>query len=449
MSQLPQSILIVGGGVFGLSTALSLSHRYPTHNITLLEASTTIPNPEGSSVDSSRIVRADYANAAYARLAAEGIERWRNTEWGAEGRYTQNGLVLVYHKSSGDAGQGDDGERYTRASYENVKRLANGDEKIVRFLPDRNAIHGVFPRNTVHVAETVVAGYVNWGSGWADAEAGVRYARKKLEELGVVKIRTDQKVSRLLFSDEKDDKKKVAGVQLADGSTITADLVILATGAWTPGLLDLRGLADARGQVLAYLRLTDEEQARLANMPTLLSFSTGMFIIPPRNNELKIARHAYGYRNPTRVRLDSSADVAEEAEVSLPETGRPIPPEGEEACRAALREMLPWLADRPFFKTRVCWYTDTPQGDFLVTYHPDHPNLFLATGGSGHAYKFFPVLGDKIVDALEGKLDEDLRRLWSWPAQRPSTTSFVTKDGSRSGRKDMILAEEYARGSKL
>lgn len=342
-----------------MSTALSLSHRYPTHNITLLEASTTIPNPEGSSVDSSRIVRADYANAAYARLAAEGLERWRNTEWGAEGRYTQNGLVLVYHKSSGDAGQGDDGERYTRASYENVKRLANGDEKIVRFLPDRNAIHGVFPRNTVHVAETVVAGYVNWGSGWADAEAGVRYARKKLEELGVVKIRTDQKVSRLLFSDEKDDKKKVAGVQLADGSTITADLVILATGAWTPGLLDLRGLADARGQVLAYLRLTDEEQARLANMPTLLSFSTGMFIIPPRNNELKIARHAYGYRNPTRVRLDSSADVAEEAEVSLPETGRPIPPEGEEACRAALREMLPWLADRPFFKTRVCWYTDT------------------------------------------------------------------------------------------
>lgn len=91
----------------------------------------------------------------------------------------------------------------------------------------------------------------------------------------------------------------------------------------------------------------------------------------------------------------------------------------------------------------------SPQGDFLVTYHPDHPNLFLATGGSGHAYKFFPVLGDKIVDALEGKLEEDLQRLWRWPAQRTTTTSFVTKDGSRSGRKDMILKEEYARGLKL
>lgn len=65
-------------------------------------------------------------------------------------------------------------------------------------------------------------------------------------------------------------------------------------------------------------------------------------------------------------------------------------------CRQALSEIIPSLATRPFNKTRLCWYTDTPTGDFIITYHPSHPNLFLATGGSGHGYKFLPVIGDEV-----------------------------------------------------
>jgi sarcosine oxidase/L-pipecolate oxidase len=29
--------------------------------------------------------------------------------------------------------------------------------------------------------------------------------------------------------------------------------------------------------------------------------------------------------------------------------------------------------------------------------------LFLATGGSGHGYKFLPVIGERIVDVVEGR----------------------------------------------
>ncbi|KAL1998890.1 hypothetical protein VTN02DRAFT_5417 [Thermoascus thermophilus] len=435
---LPQSILIVGGGVFGLSTALSLSTRHPECQITVLEASPTIPNPHGSSVDKSRIVRADYANPAYARLGAAAIERWRNTDWGQEGRYTQNGLVLVYTDGHGAAAG------YTRKSYENVKR-AEPDK--VDFLPTKADVDRVMSRHGVKTA--VAGGYVNWGSGWSDAEASVRFARKKLGETARnVTFKTGQ-VERILFEGEqKQGPRKAVGVALADNTTITADLIILATGAWTPKLVDLRGRAQATGQVLAYIRITDEEQRRLAHMPTILSFATGMFIIPPRNNLLKIARHAYGYRNPQRVPVPGT-DGRETMEISVPESGLPIPLEGEEACRAALREMLPAFADRPFCHTRVCWYTDTPKGDFLITYHPDHPNLFLATGGSGHGFKFFPVLGDKIVDALEGTLEPELRELWQWPA---SAEDFeATEDGSRSGLKGLILKEELAksRGSRL
>jgi sarcosine oxidase/L-pipecolate oxidase len=80
-------------------------------------------------------------------------------------------------------------------------------------------------------------------------------------------------------------------------------------------------------------------------------------------------------------------------------------------------------------------------GNFIVTYHPDYSNLFLATGGSGHGYKFFPVLGEKIVDALERRLDPQLEQLWKWPIGRPTDISspLATEDGSRSGQKGMIL----------
>ncbi|PGG98508.1 hypothetical protein GX51_06774 [Blastomyces parvus] len=448
---LPDSIIIVGGGVFGLSTALAVSARH-SGKITLIESSPTIPNPQGSSVDSSRIVRADYAIAAYAALAESALEKWRTTDWGQEGRYTQNGLVLV---SSGDQF----GKEYVQESYENVKAM---NPSVVEKLATRKDVERIAPG--YEIGRHVSGGYVNWGSGWADAEASVRFAKKKLDEMGKVEFRTGE-VKRLLSTVDPGDgqrgskgavapstQAKVTGVELADGTNITADLVILATGAWTGRLVDLRGKAQATGQAIAYIRISDEEQAKLANMATVLNFSTGMFIIPPRNNLLKIARHAYGYRNPKRVPIPGHNQTGATIEVSLPEADVSLPDEGQDACRAALREMLPAFADRPFEKTRVCWYTDTPKGDFIIDHHPDYAGLFIATGCSGHGFKFLPVLGEKIVDAVQGRLDHELRELWRWPGaegDNPEAAPIVwTEDGSRSGPKGLILMDELARGKK-
>ncbi|CEL07937.1 Putative Fructosyl amino acid oxidasesarcosine oxidase [Aspergillus calidoustus] len=432
MAPLPAHILIVGGGVFGLSTALSLSRRHPNSQVTLLEASPTIPNPHGSSVDSSRIIRADYSHSTYAKLATEATDLWRRTEWGRDGRYTQNGLLLVY--PDGDSTAKD----YTTKSYHNVKEL--GED--AQFLPTKADVLRAAPAygETLNVA----GGYVNWSSGWADAEAGVRFAKQRLDEQGKVCFLTGQ-VTRLLFSEK--DNQTVTGVALANNTTVNADLVILATGAWTGALVDLRGRAVSTGQAIAYMRISDEEQRQLESMPTILNFATGIFIIPPRKNVLKIARHAYGYHNPKVVPVPGSA-TGETMNISLPEQGVPIPLEGETAFRTALGQLLPTFADRPFINTRICWYTDTPKGDFIVTAHPSYPHLFLATGGSGHAYKFFPVIGDKVVDALEGTLAPELRDLWAWPEAVDENKFKGTEDGSRSGAKGLLLLEELAKGRK-
>lgn len=67
----------------------------------------------------------------------------------------------------------------------------------------------------------------------------------------------------------------------------------------------------------------------------------------------------------------------------------------------------------------------------------------MATGGSGHAFKFFPVIGDKIVDAIEGCLEPDLKALWAWPDEAVQKFSWeIRPDGSRGGRMNMILDAE-------
>jgi sarcosine oxidase / L-pipecolate oxidase len=63
--------------------------------------------------------------------------------------------------------------------------------------------------------------------------------------------------------------------------------------------------------------------------------------------------------------------------------------------------------------------TDTRDLHFLIGKHPKHNNLFLATGGSAHGFKFLPVIGQYVVDMLESRLENSLANTWAWRPNRP------------------------------
>ena len=352
-STTPSHILIVGAGVFGLSTALSLLNRpkFNETSITILDSAPTLPNPSGSSVDASRIVRADYASAPYSRLAVEAQKLWRDTTphgWGGENRYHEPGFLLTC-----DAGQ----EDYVKAAIATVRTVAvesGMDITQIQELPDKTALC----RGSGYDQVSGDKGYLNKSSGWADAEACVNYVldRTKREGGTRVTVRSGTKVDRLVYADAS-PKSRCTGVQLKDGEIISSDLTVVAAGAWSPCLLNLQGRALATGQALSYIKITEQEQKDMEHRPTVMNLSQGMFIIPPRNQELKIARHGFGYRNMKHVNIDNDPD--KENEVSVPAVGIAIPPEGMVACKMALKAWLPHMADRPFYRTRVCWYCDT------------------------------------------------------------------------------------------
>ncbi|KAI9803036.1 MAG: hypothetical protein M1825_002271 [Sarcosagium campestre] len=458
----PSTILIIGGGVFGLSTALALTRRarYANCQITILDRS-PIPAPDGSSVDSSRIIRADYSDAAYAELADEAQHHWRHSHWGADGRYTESGFVLT-----ADAGR----ETYARNSFENVcsieqQQKRTTSEKSIRELTTTSDISSAIASGG---DATGTWGYLNPHSGWAHAEACIRHAQSLLIASKRITFITAQ-VEQLFFADAPGPR--VAGAVLADGQRLEAELTVLAAGAWTPTLIDLRGRVTATGQTMAYVPLTPDEQARWAHIPVTMNMSSGLFIIPPVDNMLKVARHTYGYRNPQSIghpEGPASGNTAK-IKISIPRTththpNQQIPAEAATTLRSFLARLFPTLAARPFAHSRVCWYADTRTADFLITYHPRYAGLFVATGGSGHGFKFLPVLGERVVDAVEARLDEELAQRWRWRddaelaplTMSPSEYSLLsddgwaTEDGSRGGERGLLLAQDMQLGkSKL
>ncbi|KAA8914256.1 fructosyl amino acid oxidasesarcosine oxidase [Sphaerosporella brunnea] len=412
----PASILIVGSGEFGLTTALflALSPLYTSTEITVLDR-LPFPAVDGSSIDSSRIVRTDYSSPAYVALCNSAQKVWRGLDAshplhgiGDEGRYTELGLVLT-------ANEGEEGVSYVDSSYRTVSTVL--PELNLELLPTREDVQRACKLGG---GGTGVRGYANWSSGWADAEKAMIFLRERVAATGRVRFQTGEAASL-----NHDPTGRVTGVLTSAGEELHAALTILATGAWTPSLLDLSGRSIATGQVLGYLPVTLAEAQRLEAMPVVFNLSTGIFFIYHQADKvLKVARHASGYLHPQTTRDGREG-------VSTPLTGIEIPEDAQREFYAALKEILPDLPeDRKMEKTRMCWYNDTATGDFIVSNHPTKPGLFLATGGSGHAFKFLPVLGEHIVAILSGSADAGYKDLWAWPE---AADKVVNKDGSRAG----------------
>ncbi|CAM1501986.1 Fc.00g039700.m01.CDS01 [Cosmosporella sp. VM-42] len=463
MDKPPSSILIIGSGVFGLSTAWALTKRsiFDNTSITVVDScGGEFPPPDAASVDSSRIVRADYADPYYAALAAEAQEQWRqqgDDELGGQGRYSESGFVLTANEPPKGYAIKKSGMDYTKESWRNVADIAERtglpQDKIQK-LESTKAMQD-FLKTDGHPGDW---GYLNGLSGWADAGKGMKWLYGKVKATGRVQF-VDARVEELVTEGDR-----VVGAELSDSTVMKADVVFVAAGAWTGSLIDLRGRTEATGHAVAYMDITAEEQKALDDLPVVLNLSTGLFVIPPQEQVLKVARHSFGYLNPTTIHtaLPTSPKAKREPIVaSQPFTSRndassPFPAEADVDLRRALKDLIPvrGLENRPWKQTRVCWYSDTRDGDWLVDWHPGWKGLFVATGDSGHGYKFLPNLGEKVVDCLQGKGGE-LGRKWRWKEMEDDGVGrekngtyrgLITEDGSRGGSPGMVLREELEKG---
>ncbi|HEX5726599.1 MAG TPA: N-methyl-L-tryptophan oxidase [Longimicrobiaceae bacterium] len=180
-----------------------------------------------------------------------------------------------------------------------------------------------------------------------------------------------------------------AGVRVrTPAGTFTADRLLLTAGAWTRGLLRDFDLP-----------LAVERQVTFWFDPP-----AGIGEYEPGRSPIYAWEHTPGYIGYGFPRLERGVKAAlmHQGEVAArPEEVRRTVNEDEvEPLRAALRQVLPGVAEAPVRASAVCLFTNTPDTDFAVGFHPGHPQVLVSTPCSGHGFKFASAIGELHADLL-------------------------------------------------
>ena len=369
-------VLVVGSGVFGIAAALELRAR--GHRVALLDSS-PIPHPLAASTDIAKVVRVEYGGdeeyTTLAERAREGWLRW-NAEMFDEPLYHEVGLLKLTRGPMATGSYEYENYRSLLARGYRLERLTQQDIK--RRFPAWNS-------------ELYVDGYLNPKGGYVESGRVVEQLFRSASAAGIV-----VHIGQTAVSVETEGNR-VVRVRTREGESFQPGEVLVTCGAWTPLLLpELAALLRPVGQPIFHVVPDDPS---LFEPPHFYVFSadsarTGWYGFPfhPRAGVVKIAHHGRGWP------VDPVRDT------------RTVPATYVERFRAFLAETFPALAGAKIVYTRCCLYCDTPDEHFWIARHPELSGLTVAAGDSGHGFKFAPILGDLIADALERLPNRHLHR---------------------------------------
>lgn len=265
------TILIVGAGIFGVSTAYHLAQQAtdPSRIILLDRAAPPSNNALAASSDINKIIRADYSNQLYMELGFEAIEAWKSLSFFHDaGVYHQSGWIAMDEKGS-------DTLQRIRENFRNSSH--NHDAALTDMTEDevRRAWGGVLNRTDCTPFGSY---YFNQSAGWADAGKALQLMLQEAIKLG---IRYESgEANRIVLST---DGGAVQGVETEAGNVLRAAKVVLATGAWTSKLLysledslhieraaRVEQQVSAAGVCVAHFQLSHEERELYSKLPVFV-----------------------------------------------------------------------------------------------------------------------------------------------------------------------------------
>lgn len=396
-------VLIVGAGIFGTSTAyhLSLSHPDPSRIVVLDRA--PVPSPQAASTDINKIVRADYSVPFFMDLAYEALDQWLSVPWLKE-HFHQTGWVALDEKDS---------DLSTRIRKNFAASGRHDTSADISLNEVRSKWSGVLSNIN---ADGFDKAYTNSSAGWVDASSAVHAMMGETLKNGV----------RYLVG-EVDSLSAVEGhvsVHTADGETRTAKKIVLATGAWTPWLMAglehyMKIAADqsidrqiqAAGVCVAAFKLREAEVKHYSQMPVLIYGSQGE-VMPPTKEDLFKFTNANTFHNSEQHPCGKTISVPAHNQHA-------VPPGLQSESIEIIRSRIPEIVDtypEPH-EWRLCWDAISPDQSQLICRHPSDQlsNLYFATAGSFHSWKFLPNIGKYIANVLNGVSNGAERdTVWAW-----------------------------------
>lgn len=271
-------------------------------------------------------------------------------------------------------------------------------------------------------------GYFDAVGGFVYADKACRYALHLAQELGVKFVLDKQKG---LFERFYESNGTVQGIVTSDGAIRKATLSIVACGGWSLSVLpQLDGLCETTAGSVATIQIPANnphfhQRFSPENFPVwqykVRAGANGNLYVFPIDEKgvMKLGYRGTKYTNP-QVQPDGAVHSVPITRWTALESITGLPEKSVQVMRTFLDRYLPELRDHGLHVTgtRLCWYTDSFDNQFVVDAVPEKPGVMIATGGSGHAFKFLPVLGSFVADRIEGgaksAVGKEMLQRWRW-----------------------------------
>jgi sarcosine oxidase len=320
----------------------------------------------GSSHGKTRMIRKAYfEDPAYVPLVVRAYELWRELERAAGEEILRITGVLSVGEETSEIIQGT-----RRAASEHGLRIESLSQREVKAR---------YP--TLELWKDEV-GIFEIDGGVLDPERAVR-AYLRLAESNRAEVR---------FGIAMESWQATAQgfeLSLSDGTRISAGKLILALGPWFQETLEALGVSVRVQRNIQAWFAPGTHAYDAPGFPAFLLNRRGLpaplYGFPDFGDGIKAAFHGLGDLTDAK-HLDREIDPA-----------RDVKPAAQ-----ALEQWMPGAA-RTFREAKPCMYTLTPDENFVIDRHPEHENLILCGGFSGHGFKFAPVIGEIGADlALDG-----------------------------------------------
>ncbi|WAH35245.1 N-methyl-L-tryptophan oxidase [Alicyclobacillus dauci] len=361
--------IVLGAGSMGLPTAYQLALR--GQKVLLLDQH-DVPHVWGSHHGTTRMLRVAYTEgASYVPMAQRARKLWLELEENPVGPseriFSPVGVVSVLRPTS----QNNEIESSIK-QYNIPHERLSADEAHKRwpglFVPDGHIV------------------YFDPQGGVVFSEAALRKYKALAQQAGV-----DFKVIGEL--EDISLQNHAVSVRFA-GATYAAENLVITTGAATRNILKqwfpewgvpLQPLRKVVGWY-GVKRSSNNPYAAEEFPAYSIESDTGWYYgFPDFGDGVKVGRHDGGEPCDPAT-LDRTIEVGSPEELDL---------------RKFVQHYLPQTTGS-MSSGKVCMYNMTPDEHFVIDKHPQHSNIVLASGFSGHGFKFASVIGEIVSDLVIG-----------------------------------------------
>ncbi len=316
-------------------------------------------HPFGSSHGNSRGLRTFYHKPIYTAWADTAITMWQDLENLAGEQLLFLCGWMAFARPENELFRG------------NLKVLQN---TAIQFLVlDPREVHSRFPG--MSLPPDSIACFTP-RAGFLDANRCVRAHVSQAVKLGAT-VLADTRVERIDLSGAR------PFLQTSEGS-FTCSRLVLTPGPWAPQLLRDFGLPlRVTRQHKFYFRPKDRVSYTPNSIPVYVDYDTLYYGFPDYGPGIKVADDNPGATTDPDT-IDRSTD-----------------PDAQDRLGRWLSHLMPG-SDLSYVEYATCMYTLTPDTDFVLGLHPQHPNVVLGAGFSGHGFKFSPVVGMLLSEVARG-----------------------------------------------